>query len=252
MIKISAVSYTNTLPFIYGLTHSGINNDIQLSLDVPAICAQKLKDNQVDIGLIPVAAITDLPQAQLISDYCIGANGAVNSVFIFSNCPISEVKFLQLDAQSKTSNQLALVLMKYYWHIEPQLIVNADNYAQSAQANTAFVQIGDRTFGQQNKFAYAYDLAAEWKNYTGLPFVFAVWVSNKKLDNKFIETLNAAFKLGLDNRNEVLKELKKISNFELKDYLYNKIEYHLDTLKLKALARFNRLMSNLHNDTGLK
>ncbi|TAE40877.1 MAG: radical SAM protein [Sphingobacteriales bacterium] len=240
MIKISAVSYTNTLPFIYGLTHSDIKTEINLSLDVPAVCAQKLIDNEVDVGLIPVAAMVALPQAHIVSDYCIGAHGAVNSVFIFSNCPIGDVTHLQLDAESKTSNQLALVLMKYYWKINPQLVLNASNYAQSAQAKTAFVQIGDRTFGQQNHFAYTYDLAAEWKTFTGLPFVFALWVSNKKLNDDFIKKLNTAFKLGLDNRAEVIKHIKKIPNFDVSDYLYHKIDYRLDDLKMQALERFNQ------------
>lgn len=241
MIKISAVSYTNTLPFIYGLKHSDIKNEIHLSLDVPAVCAQKLIDNEVDIGLIPVAAIADLPEAHIISDYCIGANGAVNSVFIFSNCPIGDIEFLQLDAQSKTSNQLALMLLKNYWKISPVMVNNAGNYAISAQAKTAFVQIGDRTFGMQSQFAYCYDLAAEWKLFTGLPFVFAAWVSNKKLNNDFIEKLNTAFKFGLDNRIEVLKDLKKVPNFDLEDYLYHKIDYDFDSLKKDSLALFNKL-----------
>lgn len=245
MIKISAVSYTNTLPFIYGLTHSEIKNEINLSLDVPAVCAQKLLDNEIDLGLIPVATISSLPQFYVVSNYCIGANGAVNSVFIFSNCPIKEIKFLQLDAQSKTSNQLALVLLKNYWKIKPTLVTNANDYATSAQAKTAFVQIGDRTFGKQHQYAYAYDLACEWKNFAGLPFVFAAWVSNKKLDNTFINKLNIGFMFGLQNRAEILKQIPAIANFDIEDYLFNKIDYVLDDLKMEALHVFNKLIKGL-------
>ena len=82
-IRISAVSYTNTKPFIFGLELNQIKNKLDLSLDTPSDCAQKLIDNQVDIGLIPVAAILSLPYWQIVSDYCIGAVGAVNSVFYF-------------------------------------------------------------------------------------------------------------------------------------------------------------------------
>lgn len=245
MIKISAVSYTNTLPFIYGLKHSDIKNEINLSLDVPSVCAQKLIDNKVDIGLIPVASIVNLPQSYIVSNYCIGANGAVNSVFIFSNCPIGDIEFLQLDEQSKTSNQLALVLLKNYWKINPKIISNAGNYSKSAEAKTAFVQIGDRTFGKQNQYAYSYDLAAEWKNFTGLPFVFAAWVSNKKLENSFIDKLNNAFKIGLENRVEVLNTIPPIHNFDIEDYLYHKIDYQLDDSKMDALNLFNKLIKSL-------
>ena len=95
-IKVSAVSYTNSKPFVYGIMHSGILDQIDLSLDIPSVCANKLIENQVDIGLVPVAALLHIENYQIISNYCIGANGAVDSVFIFSNKPIQEIKILQL------------------------------------------------------------------------------------------------------------------------------------------------------------
>ena len=99
-IKVSAVSYTNTKPFVYGLTHSDVIDQIDLSLDIPSDCARKLIDDEADIGLVPVAALLNIPNYQIISDYCIGATGAVNSVFIFSNLPIGEIKTIRLDSYS--------------------------------------------------------------------------------------------------------------------------------------------------------
>ena len=125
-LKISAVSYTNTRPFLYGIEHTDIINQIDLSLDIPADCAQKLIDGKVDIGLIPVAATLNMQYWEIVSDYCIGANGPVNSVFIFSNCPIEEAKRIQLDPESRSSNNLAKVLMKNYWKVAPEQIVGAD------------------------------------------------------------------------------------------------------------------------------
>ena len=200
-IRISAVSYTNTKPFMYGLQHTGILEKIEMSLDNPSDCAQKLIDDAVDIGLIPVAATLSVPKWEIISDYCIGAVGAVNSVFIFSNCEITEVKTLQLDSQSRSSNNLARVLMKNYWNTKHQLIINANDYSHSKDPNTAFVQIGDRTFGKKEQFPFVYDLAEEWQKFTGLPFVFAAWISNKKLDPAFIEVFNKANETGLQRPN---------------------------------------------------
>ncbi|MBK0384008.1 menaquinone biosynthesis protein [Pedobacter sp. SD-b] len=245
MIKISAVSYTNTIPFIFGLQHHPIKKDIILSLDVPSLCAQKLIEDKVDIGLIPVAAIIDLPEHHIISDYCIGANGQVNSVFIFSNCPIKDVKYLQLDPQSKSSNNLALVLLKNYWKVQPELVEKAKEYGRSPHPNTAFVQIGDRTFGKVDQHSFVYDLAAEWKNFTGLEFVFAAWVSNKKLDDAFIHKLNQALKLGLDSRLEIFENMDMRKDFDLVDYLMHKIDYRLTDNKKEALKLFHRLMSEL-------
>jgi chorismate dehydratase len=245
MIDISAVSYTNTIPFIYGLQHHDIIKEINLSLDIPSVCAQKLRAKKVDIGLIPVAAILDLEEAHIISDYCIGANGAVDSVFIFSNCPIDEIKYLSLDPESRSSNQLALVLLKKHWKINPELIYDSNTYGLNASSKSAFVQIGDRSFGQKNKHPYAYDLAAEWKNFTGLEFVFAAWVSNKILNDEFITQFNEALKYGLANRLKIASQIHQIKDFDVTDYLMNKIDYQLTKNKKEALMLFHQYIKAL-------
>lgn len=237
-IKISAVSYTNTKPFLYGLQHTDIINKIDLSLDIPADCAQKLIDNKVDIGLIPVAAALNIPDWQIVSDYCIGAVGAVNSVFIFSNCEIKDVKTLQLDPESRSSNNLAQVLLKNYWKLNPQLITNADEYSTSPDKNTAFVQIGDRTFGKTGNYPFVYDLAAEWQRFTGLPFVFAAWIANKPISAEFIAEFNNSLKYGLDHRAELFSELPTRPDFDVQDYLMHKIDFELTNEKKQALFLF--------------
>ena len=237
-IRISAVSYTNTKPFLYGIQNSAIQDQIELSVDIPADCAQKLIDDKVDIGLIPVAAILSLPKWNILSDYCIGAVGAVNSVFIFSNCDISEVKRVQLDPQSRSSNNLARVLLKNYWKLQPELLADASDYGQSTDPQTAYVQIGDRTFGKKAEYRFAYDLSEEWQKYTGLPFVFAAWIANKTIPNEFVDQFNIALKYGLDHRPELLKELPVHPNFDLQDYLMHKLDFDLTDKKREALQLF--------------
>ena len=237
-IKISSVSYTNTKPFLYGLQHTDIINKIDLSLDVPADCAQKLIDNKVDIGLIPVAATLNIPQWHIVSDYCIGAVGAVNSVFIFSNCEIQDIKYLQLDPESRSSNNLARVLLKNYWKLTPELITNAAGYSTSDDKNTAFIQIGDRTFGKTSNYPYVYDLAEEWQKFTGLPFVFAAWIANKPIPTEFIEEFNKSLKYGLDNRAQLFAELPTRNDFDVQDYLMHKIDFELNDTKKQALFLF--------------
>ena len=236
-IKVSAVSYTNSKPFVYGIMHSGILDQIELSLDIPSDCAIKLIENKVDIGLVPVAALLHVKNYHIVSNYCIGAYGAVDSVFIFSNKPIAEIKILQLDSQSLTSNNLAKVLLKNFWKINPEFV----NHEQA----DAFVQIGDRTFGKKEQFLFCYDLAEEWFTYTGLPFAFAVWASNKPISETFKLAFNAALKLGLDHREEVLKTLNTVENFNLNDYLMNKVDFNLDEDKLKAISKFHELIREL-------
>lgn len=237
-IRISAVSYTNTKPFLYGLQHSAIAEQIDLSLDIPADCAQKLIDDKADIGLIPVAATLSLPHWEIVSAYCIGAVGAVNSVFIFSNCDIKDIKRVQLDPQSRSSNNLARVLLKNFWQIQPELITDADDYAISTDPHTAFVQIGDRTFGKTDSYPFVYDLSEEWQKFTGLPFVFAAWIANKPIPAEFIKEFDAALRLGLAHRTEILKELPHRADFDLEDYLMHRLDFDLTEDKKTALYLF--------------
>jgi chorismate dehydratase len=238
-IKISAVSYTNTKPFIYGIEHSAIASQIDLSLDIPSDCAAKLISGQVDIGLIPVAAIPFVPNASIVADYCIGSVGAVNSVFIFSNVPAKEIRTLKLDSQSRTSNNLAKVLLTFYW--KNQVEFTTDPAAQT----DAIVLIGDRTFGKKADFAYAYDMGAEWMNFTGLPFVYAAWVANKVIPESFIADFNHALALGLANRPVVLKGLPFNPDFDLEDYLMHRLDFELSAGKREALELFLSYIAQL-------
>jgi len=238
-IKISAVAYTNTKPFIYGIEKSEILNQLSLALDIPSDCAAKLINNQVDIGLIPVAVIPFVHQANIISNYCIGSVGAVNSVFILSNVPIAEIKTVKLDPQSRTSNKLAEVLLKFHFKVPVTFITD-----QEAQCD-AIVLIGDRTFEQKAAFNYAYDMGEEWMRFTGLPFVYAAWVANKPIPLSFINDFNDALKFGLAHRKELLEELPAISNFDLADYLLHKLDFELTADKKKALTLFLKYIEEL-------
>lgn len=241
-IKISAVAYTNTKAFIYGLEHSDIIHKIELSLDIPSDCAAKVISGEVDMGLMPVAAIPLVPNANIVADYCIGSDGAVNSVFIFSDVPVEEIKTLRLDSHSRTSNNLAKVLLKFYWKQQ----VTFTTYP--AAKTDAVVLIGDRTFGKKDDYAFAYDMGQEWKNFTGLPFMYAAWVANKEISAKFKAEFNAALQLGLANRNEVLKTLPLVNNFDLEDYLYHKLQFEVTEDRTKALKMFLSYIEELEKE----
>ncbi|HEY1024245.1 MAG TPA: menaquinone biosynthesis protein [Sphingobacteriaceae bacterium] len=237
-VRVSAVSYTNTRPFVYGIQHSGILEKIDLSLDIPFECAGKLINDEADIGLIPVAALLLLPEYYIVSDYCIGANGAVDSVFIFSEKPINEIRAICLDKQSRTSNGLAKVLLKHYWNSAPEIV-------DEGQAFDAFVEIGDRTFGKKDKYPFVYDLALEWKKFTGLPFVFAAWTANKPLPDVFLSEFNAALQYGLEHKEQVIRTLPVRDDFDFRDYLTNKLDFNLTDDKKAALAKYLELLKTV-------
>lgn len=238
-VKISAVSYTNTKPFIYGLERSAIMDQIELSLDIPSDCAARLISGQVDVGLIPVAAIPYVPNANIIGSYCIGSVGAVNSVFIFSKVPVEEIKSIKLDQHSRTSNNLAKVLLKFYWQRSVEFTTDLD------AETDALVLIGDRTFGRKADFPYAYDMGEQWMNFTGLPFVYAAWVANKELPLGFKTAFDEALRYGLTHRKALLETLTPFPNFDLEDYLMNKLDFDLTAEKREALTRFLEYITQL-------
>jgi len=246
-IKISIVNYFNTLPFRYGLKNDAIINKIELQEDIPSICAQKLKFKQVEIGLVPVALLAELDNYKIITNYCIGANGKVDSVKLYSEVPLNEIKSITLDYQSKSSIKLTKVLSKFYWKKTFEFKDAKPGYEQNINGTNAAVVIGDRTFSLNGTFKHEIDLAEEWKIFTGLPFVFAAWVTISETDETFINDFNKALENGIKNVEKAISESKldQPSNFNPLDYLTKKISYNLDADKKKALDLFLKYISQL-------
>jgi chorismate dehydratase len=234
MIKVSVVSYLNATPFVYGLKHYNFSTPFQLFIDTPNVCANKLLSNTIDIGLVPIAILPKLSNYNIISDYCIGANGKVLSVQLFSNKPLNEIKTIGLDAESNTSNKLCKLLCNEYWHIQP-------TFTTFSVDNDANVIIGDRALNALNTYAYEYDLAEAWLHYTGLPFVFAAWVSNAPIVPAFVTELNAAFTLGLNNIPTIVNQHSGNANYSLHNYLTKHIHYNLNVEQHKAIQLFIKL-----------
>jgi chorismate dehydratase len=248
-IRVSAVKYANTYPFIFGLIESGFERKIILETDHPADCAAKLISGKADIGLIPVAALAQMKEYHIISDYCIGANGNVRTVMLLSNCPFEEIKSIYLDYRSRSSVNLSRVLAKNSWKKEFNWINTSKEFDFiNIGMNEAVVLIGDQCFEYENRFRYKIDLAREWKEFSGLPFVFACWTSNKSLDKKFINEFNKALQLGVNNIDAVVKKYGKtgaITGTILKKYLTENIDYIFNDEKRNALKLFLELMQKL-------
>ncbi len=237
--KLTAVSYLNTKPLLYGIFKSKVAKQIDLQLDIPSVCAQKLKDGRADVGLVPVAIIPELDTPHIVSNFCIGTVGAVKTVCLYGERPIEEWKSVYLDYQSRTSVELSRLLLKDYWHLNPVLLPAQPGYEAQIGGTTGGLIIGDRTIGMDKKFAYVYDLGAAWMAYTGLPFVFAAWVSNRPLEPQFISALNAALELGIAAIPELIYLIPSPQlGFDLQEYYTKYISYRLDDAKRKALSLF--------------
>jgi chorismate dehydratase len=190
-----------------------------------------------------------MKEYHIVSDYCIGANRNVRTVMLLSNCPFDEIKTIYLDYRSRSSVNLTKVLAKNSWKKEYQWVNTSKAFDFiNIGLSEAVVLIGDQCFEFENSFRYKTDLATEWKNFTGLPFVFACWVSNKILDDDFINEFNQALKLGVNNIDLVVKKFGNsgvITGEVLKEYLVENIDYSFNHEKKTGLKLFLELMRKL-------
>jgi chorismate dehydratase len=248
-IRISAVKYANTYPFMYGLLENGFDKKTALETDHPSDCAAKLISGKADIGLVPVATLPLLGEYHIISDYCIGANGEVRTVLLLSNCPFEDIETVYLDYRSRSSVALSKVLAKNFWNCEFRWMNTSKGFDfRNIGMTEAVVLIGDQCFEYEKSFRYHIDLASEWHVSTGLPFVFACWVANRELDSNFVSEFNAALGTGVGNMEAVVKKFGKtgvITGETLFQYLTKNIDFIFNDEKKRGMELFLQLIKKL-------
>ena len=237
--RIGAVSYLNTRPLLLGIEQESFLNSIDLVKSYPANIAQDLLSGQIDIGLVPVAILPQLSNPHIVSNYVIGANGAVASVALFSEVPIDEIKSIYLDYQSRTSVQLLKILLSHFWKIEVEFISATEGYIAQISGTTAGVIIGDRALENLSKYPYVYDLSLAWKQHTGVPFVFAAWVANQPIPAAFMAAFDTANGYGLAHLDEVIALIPAQEQvYDLHKYYTENISYVYDEEMKQGLAAF--------------
>jgi len=254
-VKVAAVSYLNTKPLLYGLERFPVKNELILSMDYPARIGEQLISGDVDVALIPVAMIPGMKEYHIISSYCIGAEGPVASVCLFSDVPLEEITDVYLDFESRSSVALARYLMKAHWKIRPRLLEASAGYEKLITGTMAGVVIGDRALKQRSISRYHYDLAEAWISHTGLPMVFAAWVSNKHLDEGFITRFNEA--TGAGTRGDALEQVLQATTcdfYDLRKYYTTHISFALTAEKRQGLTRFLEVLKEhgQESDTAAK
>lgn len=243
--RISVVSYLNSKPYLYGLNHFASPDFFEVSTDIPSVCADKMISGDADVGLVPVAMLPFIPEAKLITGFGIAANGAVDSVVLCSRVPFTEMKTVVMDLESRTSANLARILAKELWSINPEWVREDEHKRISpGELPESAVLIGDRALAYRNMYRYQYDLAEEWKKMTGLPFVFAAWVRNKELLPGQEELLESAFHKGIEAIDEVIRlhrDQYPFTNLEI--YLRQRIRYRIDAKERKAIVLYLEKLS---------
>ncbi|MDR2586186.1 MAG: menaquinone biosynthesis protein [Prevotellaceae bacterium] len=253
MIRVLAIPYLNTAPFVYGLKQEPIANQIDLAFATPAVAAFQLHHNSCDIAIVPVAAVPSLPYYKIVGNHCIGAVSAVASVLLCCHIPVEQIKEVALDQESRTSVLLAKLLLHDYWHITPRYVPLPSDFPTHLPYSV--VLIGDKALLHSAQYPYIYDLAEHWIAHTGKPFVFAAWVANKPLSSDFEALFDRSLAFGVahidkaieshaDNRftKEFAKEyLTKNISFSLDDQKRAGLEFFWSLVQMSALASLNYL-----------
>lgn len=240
------VSYLNSKPFEFGLKNGGYSKDFELITDTPFNCARLFVEHKVEIALIPSGALYDLTDGyDIITDFCIGCDGEVRTVCIFSNQPIERCKKLITDNHSGTSVLLSAFILDEVFNLKPD-IISDDVTNFNPSTDDAVLMIGDKVFEKELSFKYKYDLGHIWKQLTGLPFTFAVWVARKSVTAETVHHLNQSFKIGMSGMNKIIEQ-ESSENLDLYYYFKNNISYSYDDQKKVSIDLFLKKTKKYHN-----
>ncbi len=247
--QLALVSYLNTKPFIEGINQYFSESELDVRLLPPAECPKELLAGNSDMALIPVGSLVDFSGLAILKDHCIGANGRVDSVYLFSRVPIHEIEEVRLDPHSRTSNGLTRILMQNYWKHKVGFVMPEGRNFELIQGSTAGVAIGDVAYKIKGEYEYVYDLSEEWKNYTQLPFVFAVWAYRPEhWPTDDLEKIKLALEWGRHHREEAARKWGKQFGYTLEGaitYLSKSIIYELDAPKHQSLERYIKELKEL-------
>lgn len=240
---ISVVSYLNSAPLVHGILHSGYLDDCQVSIEIPSVGAAKLASGEADLALVPVGAFADPGSVDWIGQYCIGVEGPVRSVCLFSEVPVERIRKVWLDPHSRTSVRLIRILAARHWKVQWEFLPASEGFeSRDIEGEKAGVCIGDKVFDIENRYSYRYDLAEEWIRMTGLPFVFAAWATRKAVPPEMVERLDRAQEYGIKTLLTQTRNWSSKWNLPetlIRDYLTRNISYPFTSRKKEGMALFH-------------
>ena len=254
-VRLGAVSYLNTKPLVYGLDRR--QDLFELRFDVPAQCAALLHEGRIDLGLIP--AIEYLRgDYRIVPGVAIASDGPVASVAIFSRVRVSEITSIAMDISSRTSVALTRVLCAQYWQIAPKFVAaEPDLRAMLMRADAALV-IGDPALAidAAAEGLHKVDLGSEWRAFTDLPFVYAMWCGrDAACSTEHVVELNAARERGtaaIDAIADAESRGDSRRRQGVVTYLRDNLRYALGERETAGLRRFHELAAGQGIVPGLR
>jgi chorismate dehydratase len=246
-LRISAISYLNTAPLMWDFEHGGVGESFDITYTIPSACAAALQAGTADIGIIPAAAFTIIPELLVLPEVAIAARRAVRSILLISKRPRAEIRSVALDTSSMTSVALTKVLFARWHESSPAFVPMQPDPEQMLAQHDAGLIIGDPALQIDRSQYLSYDLAEEWIKLTGKPFVFAFWAIRAAAVPNADPGLAKLFQSSRDHglEPESLTAIARdwaprlaLTEADVRSYLTENIHYSLDPECLAGLRLF--------------
>jgi len=256
-LRVSVVDFLNARPLTWGLLHDGPPG-VVVSRDVPSVCAAKLAAGEVDVGLIPSIEYQRIPNLKVVPALGIAASSEVRSVLLVSDVSRERIRSVDLDPASRTSAALTRILLKRVYALDPEYREPA---AESRKPNPdpsapgsrlpasvsadARLIIGDPALKTRLNGHVVLDLAAEWRAFSGHPFVFAFWAVREEVASAEVAALlRSSYAAGRESFAALVRQeaaASGLSEAVVEDYLRHALHFELDSGDLDGLRLFYRL-----------
>jgi chorismate dehydratase len=241
-LRLSVVQYLNTVPLIWGMLHGEQRGKFELQLTVPSGCADAVAKRQADVGIVPSIEYQRLEGVAILPGMSIASKREVKSVLLLSKMPLAKVQTVALDESSRTSAALVRILMHKFYARRVNFSPAAPEPGEMLRQADAALLIGDPALTYNGR-AQVFDLASEWRKFTGLPFVFAVWMGHGNL-RPCLADFAASLHFGLAHMDDIAAEYAPklgMTPSAVKVYLTQNIDYSLDEENRQGLKLFYKL-----------
>jgi len=250
-LRISAISYLNTTPLMWDFEHGEAGKHFDISYTLPSACAQALAEGTADIGIIPAAAYAQIAGLLVLPDVAIASRRAVRSILLVSKVPVDQVRTVALDKSSLTSVALTKIVFEKWLGGGRTFFPMEPNVDSMLAVHDAGLLIGDPALKIDRLRYHTLDLAEEWIQRTGKPFVFAFWAvraaalreTDPSLDLAAIFRDSRDHGLEYSNLSQITREWALrlgLSEPDIRSYLTENIHYQLDSGCLEGLQLFYR------------
>lgn len=242
-MRIGGVPYLNAAPLVaWFRSPMGKGSGVEVVYEVPSRLARMVRKGELACALVSSIELFRHPDWSAVPHIAIASTGSVLSVRLFSKVPFERVRSVALDTSSLTSSALVQVLFARWWLANPEYIpADPDLQAMLNRADSALL-IGDKGMLARAEGLYVADLGEEWFHWTGLPFVWALWLGRREhIPPRLVEALLEARDWGLKNLDEIIRAETarlRVGESLVRHYLCDVMQYQMTPAHEEGLARF--------------